>query len=78
MFNPIPISLLVAYHDAWLEEMRKEPGPRVGRPARLGGRRCLLSRLGHWLVSTGLRLEARYPKEVPLPPEVPVQRPASA
>ena len=78
MFYPISTSARLAYHNAWLEEIRKEPAPRVGRPARRGVRGRLLPRLGHWLVSTGLRLEARYPKEVPLSPEVPVHGPASA
>ena len=78
MFNPIPTSLLVAYHDAWLEEMRKEPGPPVGRPARRGNRGRLLSRLGHWLVSTDQRLQPRHPEGLPLSPEVPVHGPTSA
>lgn len=78
MFHPIPTSSQVAYHDAWLEEMRKEPAPRVGQPARRRVRGRALSRLGRWLVSTGLRLQLRYPKDVPLSPEVPVHGPTSA
>jgi hypothetical protein len=72
MFYPITTSSQVAYHDAWLEEMRKEPGPRVGQPARLGVRGRLLTRLSNWLVSTGLRLQARYTTEMPPAPEAPV------
>ncbi len=72
MFHPTTTSLLVAYHDAWLEEMQKEPGLRVGQPARPGVRRRLLTRLSRWLVSTGLRLHARYTVEMPPEPEEPV------
>jgi hypothetical protein len=70
MFHPITTSLQVAYHDAWLQEMQKEPGPRVGQPARLGVRGRLLMCLSSRLVSTGLRLRARYTIEMPPGPEV--------
>jgi hypothetical protein len=72
MFHPTTTSLLVAYHDAWLEEMQKEPAPRVSQPARLGIRRRLLTRLSRWLVSAGVRLQARYTIELPPEPEAPV------
>ena len=70
MFYPIPTSSQLAQHDAWLEETRKEPShPVADRSAqiRLHGR--LLSRGGKWLVSAGLRLQARYRTEVPSVPE---------
>lgn len=67
MFHPITTSSQVASHDAWLEEMQKEPA-RVGKPARpgIGGR--LMVRLSNWLMSAGLRLQARYTTEIlPMP-----------
>jgi hypothetical protein len=69
MFPLIPTSLLLAQHDAWLEEMRKEPLQAVGRPVRLKAHRRLLSRVGKCLVSAGLRLQARYRQEAPPTPE---------
>lgn len=72
MSYPLPTSLQVAYHDAWLAEMQKEPTLQVGQPARLGVRGRLLSRLGNWLVFTGLRLQMRYLPEMPPAPEAPV------
>jgi hypothetical protein len=72
MFHPIPTSSQVAQHDAWLEEMRREPLQGAGKPARLKVRRRLLSRVGKWLVSAGLRLQARYRQEAPPTPEATV------
>jgi len=72
MFHPIPTSSQVAQHNAWLEEMRKEPLQGAGKPARLRVHRRLLSRVGKWLVSTGLRLQARYRQEAPPTPEATV------
>ena len=60
MFHPVPTSLQLAQHDAWLEEGRKEPSYRVAKPARIRVHRRLLSRVGKWLVSAGLRLQERY------------------
>lgn len=70
MFHPIPTSLQLAQHDAWLEEMRKEPSYRVAKSARIRVHRRLLSRVGKWLVSAGLRLQARYRSEAPPVPKV--------
>ena len=73
MFYPIPTSSQLAQHDAWLEEGRKEPSYRVAKPARVCVRRRLLSCAGKWLVSAGLRLQARY--KTPVPP-VPTASPS--
>jgi len=94
MFHPIPTSLQLAQHEAWLEEARKEPSYQVAdksarirlhdawleethkepsyqaaKPARIRPHRRLLSCVGKWLVSAGLRLQARYRTEVPSVPE---------
>jgi hypothetical protein len=71
MMYPIPTSLLVASHDAWLEEMRKEPSEqKIGRPAhpRLGQRLAL--RVSQWLISTGQRMYVRNRPESSVIPEV--------
>jgi len=71
MNYPIPTSSLLALHDAWLAEMQKEPSPyRSAKPARIRAQRSLSLRVGRWLVSTGLRLQARYWSEAPPVPEV--------
>ncbi len=62
-------SARVRLHDAWLEETRKEPLHWVDKPARTRLHRRLLSRVGKWLVSAGLRLQARYRTGVPPVPE---------
>lgn len=63
-------SVRIRYHDAWLEETRKEPPyPIFDLPAQIRGRRRLVFRLGKWLVSAGLRLQARYGTGVPRAPE---------
>ena len=62
-------SARVRLHDAWLEETRKEPLHWVDKPARIRLHRRLLSRVGKWLVSAGLRLQARYRTEVPPGPK---------
>jgi DMSO/TMAO reductase YedYZ molybdopterin-dependent catalytic subunit len=72
MFHPIPTSSQVAQHDAWLAEMRKEPLQGAGKPARLRVHRRLLSRLGKWLVATGLRLQTHYRQEGAPAPEAQV------
>jgi hypothetical protein len=69
MFHPITTSAQVASHDAWLEEMRKEPTSRIGKPARVGVRGRLMIYLSNWLLSTGMRLQARYTIEIPPMPE---------
>jgi hypothetical protein len=61
----IPTSSLLALHDAWLAEMQKEPSYHFVKPARIRARRRLSCRVGKWLVSAGLRLQARYWSEVP-------------
>ena len=70
MFYPIPTSSQLAQHDAWLEEGRKEPSyPVAGKPAPIRAHRRLLSRMGKWLVSAGLRLQARYGAKAPRAPK---------
>jgi hypothetical protein len=65
MFHPIPTSSLLALQDGWLEEMRKEPLQGAGKPVRPKAHRRLLSRVGKWLISAGLRLQAHYGQEAP-------------
>jgi hypothetical protein len=85
MFYPIPTSSLLAQHDAWLAEARKEPSYPVAdksvrirlpdawledtraqssypvaEPAHVRPHARLVSRIGMWLISIGLRLQARY------------------
>jgi len=55
----------IRLHDAWWVEGRKEPSYRVAKSARIRVHRRLLSRVGKWLVSAGLRLQARYRTDVP-------------
>ena len=70
MFYPIPTSSLLAQHDAWLEEGRKEPSYAVkDKPVRIRAHARLASRIGKWLVSTGSRLQARYSVQVRRVPE---------
>lgn len=77
MFHPIPTSSQLAQHDAWLEEGRKELSyPVADKPARIHLHRRLLSRIGKWLVSTGLRLQARYGTIPPLPEASPSPSPS--
>jgi hypothetical protein len=63
-------SVRIRYHDAWLQETRKEPPYPIFEPVQIRGQRCLVFRLGKWLVSAGLRLQARYQTEMPLAPKV--------
>jgi hypothetical protein len=77
MFYPLPTSTQVASHDAWLEEMRKEPSELAGRPVRPGLRQRLLLRVGEWLIATGQRLQARHRPESSVAPEAYRSAPAS-
>lgn len=58
MWHPVSTSLLLASHDAWLEEMRKEPSQEIGRPVRPGLRHRLALRASQWLISAGQPTEA--------------------
>jgi hypothetical protein len=61
-------SVRIRYHDAWLQETRKEPPyPIFDEPVQIRDQRRLVFRLGKWLVSAGLRLQARY--QIELPPD---------
>jgi hypothetical protein len=63
-------SVRIRYHDAWLQETRKEPPyPIFDEPVQIRGQRRLVFRLGKWLVSAGLRLQARCRTKVPPAPE---------
>jgi hypothetical protein len=77
MWHPVPTSLLLASHDAWLEEMRKESSQELGRPVRLGLRHRLASRVSQWLISTGRRIEAQNRPEDSAMPEMVRSAPAS-
>ena len=65
--------LQVAGHDAWLEEMKKEPSPEVGQwvgPEAEGRqRRSLASRLA----GVAERLRSRRWPEMPTVPDAPAQ-----
>ncbi len=69
-------SARIRLHDAWLVETRKEPLHWVDRPARIRVHRRLLSRVGKWLVSAGLRLQARYGTIPPVPESSPSPSPS--
>jgi hypothetical protein len=77
MWYPVSTSLLLASHDAWLEEMRKEPAEEISRPVRQRLRRGLGLRVSQWLISTGQRLQPRNRPEAPATPELPLSAPAS-
>ena len=62
-------SVRIRYHDAWLQETRKEPPYPIFEPVQIRGQRRLVFRLGKWLVSAGLRLQARFGTGVPRVPE---------
>ena len=70
MWHPVPTSLLLASHDAWLEEMRKEPSQELGHPVRPRLRHRLASRVSQWLISAGQRLEAHDRPESSTAPKV--------
>ena len=57
-------SVQIRLHDAWLEEAREESSYPVAEPAQIRAHARLASRIGKWLVSTGLRLQARYSVKV--------------
>jgi hypothetical protein len=70
--------LQVASHDAWLEEMRKEPSPEVGQwvgPEAEGRQRRSLA---SWLAGVAKRLRSRRWPEVPALPESPARAPGAS
>jgi hypothetical protein len=69
-------SARIRLHDAWLVETHKEPLHWVDEPARIRVQRRLLFRVGKWLVSTGLRLQARYGTISPIPEASPSPSPS--
>ncbi len=71
MFHPTT-GLLVASHDAWLEEMQKEPSPGRGRVAKATERKSFVRGVASRLAGVALRMRARSW------PEVPAQSDASA
>lgn len=58
-------SVRIRYHDAWLEETRKDPSQPLVEPAPIRAPSRLVSHVGTWLVSLGLRLQERYGAQVP-------------
>jgi len=69
MFYPIPTSSQLAQHDAWLEEGCMEPSyPVADKPVRIRSRARLVSRIGKWLIATGLRLQVRQIPKASSPP----------
>ena len=72
MFYPTT-GLQVASHDAWLEEMRKEPSPELGQVAKpeAGGRR--MRSVASRLAGVAKRLRTGSWPEVPAVPDTPAQ-----
>lgn len=53
-------SVQIRLPDTWSEGAREEFVYPVAEPGQVRGYARLVSRFGKWLVSTGLRLQARY------------------
>ena len=58
-------SARIRYHDAWLEKTHREPAYPAAEPEPVRTRSPFVCRAGKWLVSIGLRLQARYEAQVP-------------
>jgi hypothetical protein len=57
-------SVRIRLHDAWSEEAREQSPYPVAEPVQIRAHARLATRLGKWLVATGLRLQARYSVKV--------------
>ena len=62
-------SVKIRLPDTWSDEARKQAPYPFAEPVRMRAHERLASRLGKWLVSTGLRLQARYSVQVRRVPE---------
>ena len=72
MFNPTT-GLQVASHDAWLEEMNKEPAPEVGRVAKSPAESGRVKGMAMRLVGVARRLRSSRWPQVPSAPETPAR-----
>ena len=72
MFYPTT-GMLVASHDAWLEEMNKEPGPKVGRVAKSRAEVGRVRGVAMRLVGVARRLRSSRWPQVPSAPETPAR-----
>ena len=59
MLNPPTTGLLVASHDAWLDEMRQEPSPEMGKVAQPQAEGRLRKGLASRLAGVARRLQSR-------------------
>jgi hypothetical protein len=72
MFYPTT-GLQVASHDAWLEDMSKEPSPKIGRVARTEGEGRRMRSVASRLAGVAKRLRTGHWPEVPAAPDTPAQ-----
>lgn len=72
MFYPTT-GMLVASHDAWLEEMRKEPSPELGKVVKAGAEGGRMRGAAMRLVGVARRLRSPRWPQVPSAPETPAQ-----
>ena len=72
MFHPTT-GMLVASHDAWLEEMNKEPSPKLGKVVKAEAKRGRMRGMAVRLVGVARRLRPQRWPEVPSAPETPIQ-----
>ena len=70
--------LQVASHDAWLEEMGKEPSPEASQVAQLEAEGRLKRDLVSRLAGVAKRLRSRRWPEVPALPESPARAPGAS
>ena len=72
MFHPTT-GMLVASHDAWLEEMRKEPSPKLGKVVKAEAKGGRMRGMAVRLMGVARRLRSPRWPQVPSAPETPVQ-----
>ena len=72
MFQPTT-GLQVAQHDAWLEEMRKEPSPEIGRVVKVRQRGRWRLGLVSRMAALAQRVGSRRRRDVSKAPDVPAQ-----
>ena len=72
MFYPTT-GLQVASHDAWLEEVRKEPSPELGRVVKPEARGRRMSSLASRLAGAAKRLRTGSWPAVPAAPDTSAQ-----
>jgi len=72
MFHPTT-GLLVASHDAWLEEMKREPSPGRGRVAKFSARKGFVRGVASRLAGVASRLREGSWPEASTQPDAPAQ-----